>query len=89
MNKTCKVEWFDDVDVDSWKLAAKEYGVSAEKTKDVDEDTVEIRVSGEYDHVKAFVEDMDSGDVRPMCGKRELGEDEYAEWLDCEISKIN
>ena len=86
--KTCKIEWYDDVNTASWKLAAPEYGVELEQTKVLNEDEVELAVRGPRENVKAFVEDVDSGDVRPMCDKRSLDEDGYAEWLETELNKV-
>lgn len=86
--KTCKIEWYDDVNTASWKLAVKEYGVELEQTKVLNEDEVELSVKGPRENVKAFIDDVDSGDVRPMCGKRDLDEDAYAEWLEAELSKV-
>lgn len=86
--KTYKIEWYDDVDVSSWKLAAKEYDVKLEQSRVLNEDEVVLTVKGARKNVEAFLEDFDSGDVRPMCAMRNLDEDEYAEWLEAELNKV-
>ena len=85
--KTCKIEWYDDFNTSSWKLAALEYGVSIEETEKIGAHEVVLAVQGPSRNVKEFVEDVESGDVRPMCLNRGMDEAEYKAWLAKSIKK--
>lgn len=89
MNETtATVEWFDDVDNGSYLLAEKEYNVIFKMKSWLDDNTQIMEVTGAPEDVSRLVEDIRSGDVRPMCNRRDLDEDAYAEWLQQSVQDI-
>jgi hypothetical protein len=90
MNKITTIEWFDDDTVDTLELAAQAYGITVNCTEATDDpNTICASVSGPEASIDGFLEDLESGDVKPMCSKIELSENEYQFWLRDELSKLN
>ena len=78
MNKIITIEWFDDDTVDTLELAAQAYGLKINCIEATDDpNTVNASVSGPEASIDRFLEDLESGDVEPMCSKTELSENEY------------
>ena len=67
-------------------VAASEYGVVLKKTgpeteSPFDETELKAEVEGPAEKVAEFLEDADSGDVRPMCGWRGMSDESYGAML--------
>lgn len=81
MKKTKIIAYYDPDTTATAFLAAAEYGVSIIDTEPDGENQAKITVYGEAEAVDALLEDVESGDVRPMCGWRDLDDDEYMEQI--------
>lgn len=77
---------WEDETPESYLVCLKEYNLTLEGVSTNDDNTV-ITVNGEKNAIEQLREDIESGDVLPLCLKRDLSDDEYDEWLADEISK--
>ena len=50
------------------------------------QDEIKVDISGCEDNIKEFMSDFEDGEVRPMCTKAHLSDDEYIEWLTAETN---
>lgn len=89
-NKTAIVNWFDDYNVESYIIAANEYKLKVLDTNTIDENTIEITVSGPIDNVNEFLDDFDDGCVRPLdeMSKSCEYDDDYEKLLDATINNL-
>jgi hypothetical protein len=80
------IKWFDSDSTKTIHLAAKEYGFKIDNIKNLSQDEIKVDISGREDNIKEFMSDFEDGEVRPMCTKAHLSDDEYIEWLTAETN---
>lgn len=88
VKRTETIEWFDPNGTESIHLAAREYGFKIDQMDTVDEDTLDVTISGCEDNINEFMEDFEDGEVRPMCTKADLCDEDYEIWLTQELKNI-
>ena len=88
MKKTKIIVYYDPDTTATAFLAAVEYGVSIIDTEPDGEDQARITVYGEAAQIDALLEDVEAGEVRPMCGWRDLDDDEYMEQVLLGLAKL-
>jgi len=92
MNENMKmtvVTWFDPDTPDTALLAAEAYKIKVASQKPGNSpDETFIAVYGPEENVDLFLEDFESGDVRPMVSARDLDDDEWHAWLHDQLAPL-
>lgn len=88
MNKAVAVEWFDDVNPDSYVLIQPHYNVKILHAVPIDDESTEIVVYGPKANVDKFLEDFNEGEVEPFesVGSGDYDDEDYVSWLNNEVN---
>lgn len=94
MNITLKsaiINWFDELNTNSYRLAAKHYGIKLELQHEVTDTELLLLAVGEADKMQKFFDDFNDGEVEPMASlsrKYEFDED-YRDAVDELVAALN
>ena len=88
MNKAVAVEWFDDINPDSYVLIQPHYNVKILHAVPIDDESTEIVVYGPKANVDKFLEDFHEGEVEPFesVGSGDYDDEDYESWLNNEVN---
>ena len=89
-NKAIVIEWFDDVNPDSYVLIPFHYGVKILQSTPIDDDRTEVVFYGPAENVDKLTEDFEEGDVEPLESMQsgDYDEEDYEAWLNNEVNII-
>jgi len=89
MNKSAVVEWYDDVNPDSYVLCMEPYGIKILHTKLIDENQTEVVVYGPEENVDRFLEDFEEDTLEPLeeMQSGDYDDEDYEAYLNNEVNR--
>jgi len=89
MNKATVIEWYDDVNPDSYVLCQEAYGIKVLQTKTIDANTTEVVVYGPTENIDHFLEDFNEDCVQPLESMQagDYDDEDYEAYLNNEVNR--